>query len=162
MDANARVLGEWMAATWDWEVFATLTFRDPPPTHENAARGYTKVGTRGAERALLSWLHEAVVPRAPGAFWWFVEEPHRYRTTPHFHGLLGGVQGLRRDEVWKAWYGPWGIARIEPVEFTSGAAVYCAKYVTKGWGRMWTSRSLQASARKASGALWPGIGSDAS
>jgi len=92
MGTAASILGRWMADTWQWDAFVTLTFRDPPPTPENAARGYTRIGARGGENALLDWLHKSVVPRAPGAFWWFVEEHHQFRSTPHFHGLLGGVE----------------------------------------------------------------------
>jgi hypothetical protein len=147
MDTATNVLGKWMAATWRWDAFVTLTFRDPAPTAENAARGYSCVGSRGGEKALLRWLHESVVPRAPGAYWWFVEEHHRYRSTPHFHGLLGGVQSLRREEVWRAWFMDWGMARVEPISDSEAVATYCAKYIHKGTGRMWTSRGLRASAR---------------
>ena len=147
MGTAPSVLGKWMAETWQWDVFVTLTFRDPPQTPENKARGYTRVGARGGEKALLKWLHESVVPRAPGAFWWFVEEAHGDRSTPHFHGLLGGVAGARRDELWQAWFSAWGMARIEPIEDSKLAATYCAKYIHKGNGRMWTSRGLRASAR---------------
>jgi hypothetical protein len=147
MDTAPSVMGKWMAATWRWDAFVTLTFRDPPPTPENAARGYTRIGARGGEKALLGWLHESVVRRAPGACWWFVEEHHRYRSSPHFHGLLGGVSGARREELWHDWFIAWGMGRIEPVEDSEAVATYCAKYIHKGAGRMWTSRGLRASAR---------------
>jgi hypothetical protein len=36
MGTAASILGRWMADTWQWDAFVTLTFRDPPPTPENA------------------------------------------------------------------------------------------------------------------------------
>lgn len=130
-------LGRWLANRWSWDAFATLTFRDPPPTNYNLARRYTAVGRQYAEHALRRWLRDMVRSQAPGARWWFVEEPHRGRSTPHLHGLLGGIRHTDWSLMWEAWWRRCGLARIEPVRRADAVAVYVAKYVNKGDGRIW-------------------------
>ena len=57
------------------------------------------------------------------------------------------MRGVQRKELWSDWYAAWSMARVEPVGDSEAAATYCAKYIHKGTGRMWTSRGLRASAR---------------
>lgn len=70
------------------EVFATLTFRDPPA--RPGSPGYSSVGHGGSVRALDRWLTDAAAVY-PGMAAFFAMEPHRDRVAPHFHGLLSGL-----------------------------------------------------------------------
>jgi hypothetical protein len=147
--ATSSDYGRWIAETWDWSVFATLTFRDvvaqrsrSQPTKTRRGRpllpnipGWTRLGVRGAEKQLRHWVHDELRPRAPGAFCWFAMESKRNGTSPHFHGLIGGIpDDLRRDELWRAWFERNGIARVEPIESAIAVPTYVAKYVLKDQG----------------------------
>jgi len=50
---------------------------------------------------------------------------------PHFHSLMGNLEGVRRDKWWKWWFTRYGAARILPYDPAKGASHYVAKYVTK-------------------------------
>ncbi len=148
-----------MAHTWRWQVFATLTHRDP----EGPGSTFTHVGVGGAERQLLRWWDKSVRPRAPGAFAWFQMEAHKARPTPHWHGLLGGLPSdLRRSDIWSEWFNAHrgGQARIEPIADVDGVALYVAKYVTKDRGKPWFLGNLRDARRLPSGLLPAGKDDD--
>src|SRR5439155_27225122 len=102
-----------MANTWQWQVFATLTHRDP----EELRGSYTHVGVGGAERQLVRRWDRYIRPRATGAFAWFQMEAPKARPTPHWHGLIGGLPSdLQRSDIWSEWFKAprGGLARLEP------------------------------------------------
>jgi len=148
-----------MANTWRWQVFATLTHRDP----EDVGSPFTHLGVGGAERQLIRWWDHSVRPRAPGAFAWFQMEAHKARSTPHWHGLVGGVPSdLQRSDLWAEWFDAprGGMARIEPVRDADGVALYVAKYVTKDLGKPWFLGNLRDARRLPAGLLPAGKESD--
>jgi len=152
-------LGWWMANTWQWQVFATLTHRDP----EEIGSSFTHLGVGGAERQLIRWWDHSVRPRAPGAFAWFQMEAHKARPTPHWHGLVGGVPSdLQRSDLWAEWFNAprGGMARIEPVRDADGVALYVAKYVTKDMGKPWFLGNLRDARRLPSDLLPAGKEND--
>ncbi len=50
---------------------------------------------------------------------------------PHFHLLMGNLDGVRRDKYWKIWFRENGRARILPYNSKLGAGYYLTKYVVK-------------------------------
>ena len=50
---------------------------------------------------------------------------------PHFHLLMGNLDGVRRDKYWKLWFDTNGRARILPYNSELGAGYYLTKYVLK-------------------------------
>jgi len=61
---------------------------------------------------------------------------------PHFHALITGVAGLRRDEAWAWWFERYGLARILPYDRNLGAGFYLCKYVVKELGDIQFSQGL--------------------
>jgi len=155
----ALSLGRWLSSEWRWDAFATLTFA--PVKGQGSARGkgrrsveramrtrlggsdWTAVGVAAAEKQLGYWLDNAVVSRAPHAYWWFAVEAHKFRTTPHFHGLVGGIRGAEWRDMWEDWYYGMGMGRLEPIRDSDAVGVYVAKYVNKGLGKVYTSPGLE-------------------
>lgn len=139
---TAHELGTWIAETWVWQLFFTVTLKD----HETGYRAGTPVGVRKAELLLDRWLKGSVATRGPAPYWWAAMESHRWRSTPHFHGLIGGLDpGTLRSAMWADWRASdelAGRAQIVPVRDEVGAAVYVAKYINKGLGKIYTSDSL--------------------
>ena len=124
---------------WDW--FATLTFRDR--TEEEVKRGWTKVGWKYSERACDGFLGWLTLVKGLGDIWWFrAREYQHWRGVPHWHLLIGGVEELRRDEVWAWWFDRYGFARILPYDPGLGARYYLTKYVTKELGDIGFSPNL--------------------
>ena len=116
---------------WDW--FMTGTFRDPGPAEQ--ARGWTRVGLAYSKRACDAFLRKVGDMRGMQDHHWFrAREYQRERGVPHYHMLIGGVAGLRRDEAWDWWFKRFGFARILPYEPDKGARFYLCKYVTKPLG----------------------------
>ena len=50
---------------------------------------------------------------------------------PHFHLLMGNVEGIRRDKYWELWFTQNGRARILPYDPKLGVGYYLTKYVVK-------------------------------
>jgi hypothetical protein len=104
---------------------------------------WTAVGVAAAEKQLDYWLQGAVLSRAPHAYWWFAVEAHEFRTTPHFHGLVGGIRGIEWRDMWSDWFYGMGQGRLEPIRTVGAVSVYVAKYVNKGIGKIYTSPGLE-------------------
>ena len=144
---------------WDWWV--TLTFKPTMAKYRQytersgllyqgktkialVAPGYDKPGwnyTQGAWDALVRELElrKGMLGTVP---WVRGREYQHWRGVPHFHGLIGGVGGLRRDEAWAWWFDRYGIARILPYDRKLGAGFYLCKYVTKDLGDIQFSEGL--------------------
>lgn len=149
--ANASDYGDWIAGNWRWQLFATLTFRDPVESGT-----HTAIGFRHAERELGKWWKSSIRERSQTAYAFFSMEPHRDRSTPHFHGLLGGLPPYlvrdamlgrfghdpAQDYLWREWFESRGIARIDVVDSVVPAAHYVAKYMLKGSGKLYAFGSL--------------------
>lgn len=144
--ANAGDYGDWIAATWRWDLFATLTFRDPQDRESG-----NRYGFRHAEVELEAWWKSSVRERSHSAYGVFALETVRDRATPHFHGLIGGLSGeLVRDAMlgrlahdpdqdylWRDWFESRGLAKIERIDDVVPAAHYVAKYMLKGLGKLY-------------------------
>jgi len=100
---------------WDW--FATLTFKDLPKT-------YT------AHNRVKRWLNilEREEKRKIG---YYKAMEFTRQGVPHFHLLMGNLEGVRRDKYWDLWFTWNGRARILPYEPNLGAGYYLTKYIVK-------------------------------
>lgn len=158
----ARALGTWFAETWDWSLFFTLTIRD----HERGPRAGLPRGIAASERLLERWAKGSIESR--GGYWFAAMESHAYRITPHFHGIAGGFyEEPSRIAMWREWRElTWqGIdetgreiaarAQIEPIGDLIRSAIYVAKYVNKGVGKIYTGGELERRKRDGSGLLAP-------
>jgi hypothetical protein len=126
---NARALQDaWICylRRWRWQWFCTLTFREPVPP-EAAARRFD--------------LFEAMINRALyGPRWrkhgqgirWVRALEYQQRGVIHFHALMAGVGGLRR-QVWAdTWHELAGFAKIEPIKRQAAVRRYVSKYLRRG------------------------------
>ena len=100
---------------WDW--FATLTFRSPPTT-------YT------ANNRLRRWI-KAIQKQERRKVGYYKGMEFTKLGVPHFHLLMGNLDGVRRDKYWKLWFSQNGRARILPYNSGLGASYYLTKYVVK-------------------------------
>jgi len=140
-DTTARAMGEWLADTWDWSIFFTLTLPDLAAGDRFAGRSHVGVGA--TEQLLKAWGAGAVEAR--GGYWWAALEAHRDRPTPHVHGIAGGFdEEPRRSAMWSEWRAiGGGRAQVVPVMSGTAVAVYVAKYVNKGLGKIYVGGSLE-------------------
>jgi hypothetical protein len=118
--------GQWISGLADWKWFVTLTFRDP--THRHGSN-WTKPGWRQAKQAWAQFTDFIMRDPAQGR-WVRCFEVHKWRGTPHIHGLVSGVNpevDIRQARDWA--YHRYGIARITQYDPNLGAAWYIAKYV---------------------------------
>ena len=141
--STAQALGQWIATTWDWRLFFTLTLTDMPRSETFGGRTY--YGVSHTERLLQLWAEGAIESR--GGYWWAALESHRARPTPHVHGIAGGFdEDPRRIAMWNEWRSIGsgaGRAEVLPVKSAAGCAIYVAKYVNKGLGKIYTGGSLE-------------------
>ena len=100
---------------WDW--FATLTFRSPPTT-------YT------ANNRLRRWLNTIQREEKRNIGYYKGMEFTRLGV-PHFHLLMGNLDGVRREKYWGLWFRQNGRGRILPYDAKLGAGYYLTKYVVK-------------------------------
>jgi len=116
---KARIRQEWTiflnSFNWDW--FATLTFKNPPKTYTaiNQVKRWLRALQREEKRKIGYYLCMELTKAG----------------VPHFHLLMGNLQGVRRDKWWKKWFERCGRARILPFEKNKGAGYYLTKYVLK-------------------------------
>ena len=101
--------------SWDW--FATLTFNNLPKT-------YT------AQNKVNRWLNilERQEKRKIG---YYKAMEFTRLGVPHFHLLMGNLDGVRRDKYWDLWFTQNGRARILPYDSRLGAGYYLTKYIVK-------------------------------
>lgn len=136
--------GAWLDSAWRWDWFVTLTF---DPVKETRGGTHNVVGWGLSAKAWDDWVVRVDERSGGEAYWFRGREPNPHRLGTHFHALVGGVSGLRRDLAWQEWTEPHGFARILPYgrdaqgRRVSGASAYVAKYVTKELGDLTFSRN---------------------
>jgi len=156
--------GKWMTELGDrnggWDWWFTGTFKPVKATYRQYTErsgllyqgrtmellerpGYDKPGWGYSGKAWDAFTRELGLRKGLHDLTWVRgREYQTWRGVPHFHGLIGGVQDLRRDEAWSWWFKRYGIARIEPYDRTLGAGFYLCKYVTKELGDIQFSPGL--------------------
>jgi hypothetical protein len=147
---TAKALGTWIAETWDWSLFWTLTVRD----HYEGHRAGLPRGVTASEKLLMAWAVGSIESR--GGYWWAGMESHAGRSTPHFHGLAGGFyEAPSRTAMWAeyralTWEGVDENGRavsarcqVVPIKDAAGVSIYVAKYVNKGLGKLYTGGKLE-------------------
>jgi hypothetical protein len=133
-------MGLWVAELKPWPYFITLTWGDVKD-----GTTYTHRGVSFVEHSWARWL-EAFRPTAS----WAALESHQFRSTPHLHAVVDGLAAADTWEgctcaasrkphsrVWCQTKLAFGRCRIEPVRSSLNAAVYVAKYVNKGLGKVY-------------------------
>lgn len=103
---------------YDWDWFATLTFRDLPKTYTAINR--TK-----------KWLTAIKKQEKRSISYFMCMEWTKVQNRPHTHLLIGNLEGVRRDRWWFTWFTWYGRARILPYNKELGAGYYLTKYVVK-------------------------------
>lgn len=101
---------------WDW--FATLTFRDLP-------KSYTAVNR------VKKWLVAIQKDEKRPLGYFMATEWFKTRECPHFHLLMGNLEDVRRDKWWQVWFTWYGRNRILPYDKEKGAGYYLTKYIVK-------------------------------
>ena len=101
---------------WDW--FTTLTFRDLP-------KSFTAVNR------VKRWLTAIQKDEKRAIGYFMATEWFKTRRCPHFHLLMGNLEGVRRDKWWRVWFTWYGRNRILPYDKEKGAGYYLTKYVIK-------------------------------
>ena len=101
---------------WDW--FATLTFRDLP-------KSYTAVNR------VKKWLAAIQKDEKRPLGYFMATEWFKTRECPHFHLLMGNLEDVRRDKWWQVWFTWYGRNRILPYDKEKGAGYYLTKYIVK-------------------------------
>lgn len=101
---------------WDW--FATLTFRDLPKSF-------------AAVNQVKKWLTAIQKDEKRAIGYFMATEWFKTRECPHFHLLMGNLEDVRRDKWWQVWFTWYGRNRILPYDKEKGAGYYLTKYVIK-------------------------------
>jgi hypothetical protein len=118
----------WIAllSRWQWEWFATFTFRDM--VHPEAADKRFRLLISQANRVLYGprWYK-----RNNGIRWCRALE-YQKRDVIHYHALLSNILDLRRLFWMDRWNELAGYARIEHISSIHAVYRYVSKYVIKG------------------------------
>jgi hypothetical protein len=111
---------------WEWEWFATLTFRHE--IHPEAADKRFRVLISMGNRELYGprWSKKRRGIR------WIRALEYQRRGVIHFHALLSGIGNLRRLSYMDRWNRMAGFAKIEPIKNAEAVRRYVSKYVIKG------------------------------
>lgn len=157
----ARVFGVWLAETWDWSLFFTLTVAD----HQAGPRKGLPRGVAASERLLLRWASGSIEGR--GGYWLAAMEMHAFRVTPHFHGLAGGFdEEPSRIAMWReyrdlTWEGTDATGRelaaraqVVPIVDSVRSAIYVGKYISKSLGKIYSGGELDRRKVTHSGSAW--------
>lgn len=109
---------------YKWTYFVTLTFKDFPKTYTsiNRAKRFLTVIERKEKRKIA----------------YYIAMEFTRLGCPHFHLLVGNLEGLRYSEWTKWWFTRYGYARFKVYDSKLGATHYLTKYVVKdnlqtGW-----------------------------
>ena len=118
--------GTWISGLAQWDLFVTLTFRDP--VHQ-PGKNWTRPGWRQAKHAWAQFT-DLIMSDSAGGMWVRCLELHKWRGTPHIHGLISGVNPELNIKYARDWaYHHYGIARIDRYDRNLGAAWYITKFV---------------------------------
>jgi hypothetical protein len=106
----------WLNELSDWDAFLNVTFRKRTGLHEARLR-VREALTKGARHASAVLFYERN-PSGDGGF--------------HAHGLASlESHKVRRDVLWKCFFGECGRTLIEPPKSRGDVLGYCAKYCSK-------------------------------
>ena len=118
--------GTWISGLAEWELFVTLTFRDPI---YRPGSNWTRPGWRQAKHAWAQFT-DLIMSDSAGGMWVRCLEIQPRRGTPHIHGLVSGVNPELNIKYARDWaYHHYGIARIDRYDPDLGAAWYITKFV---------------------------------
>jgi hypothetical protein len=114
----------WVAALARWNTFFTCTFRWEG-TEDSARRLFTKFAKKHLCKSPCLW----VIEKNPSAL--------QQWTGWHIHAMAALDPHIRRKELWKEWFEPYGRNRIVPIlcqesKNVNTVAGYCTKYLFKG------------------------------
>jgi len=126
---------------WQWEWFATLTFRDI--VHPEAADKSFRYFVSKLNRQLYGprWYK-----KAHGGIPWVRALEYQRRGVIHFHAMFADVEGVRRLSWMDEWDEIAGFARIEAINDKWAVRRYITKYVLKD-GNIELGGALSKSAR---------------
>lgn len=109
---------------YKWTYFLTLTFKDTP-------KSYTAINRA---KHFLTYVEQTVKRKMA----YYVCMEFTRAGTPHFHLLLGNLEGTRYSEWTKWWFTNYGYARFKVYNCKLGATHYLTKYVIKdNYGSGW-------------------------
>jgi len=132
-DGRGALVHGWVQflSQWDWQWFATLTFRDYVyPDGESLEKQWRYFMAQMSRDAYgRRWYKKA--KKGQGIIWTCASERQR-RGVLHYHALFGNVGGMRRLTWMDHWNRLAGFAKITTVESKPSVNTYCAKYVIKG------------------------------
>jgi len=116
---------------WDWDWFATLTFRDYVyPDGESVEKRWRYFLAQMSKDAYgRRWRKKS--QKGQGIIWTCASERQR-RGVLHYHALFGNVGGMRRLTWMDHWNRLAGFAKITTIASQPSVNTYCAKYVIKG------------------------------
>ena len=132
-DGRGALVNGWVQflSQWDWQWFATLTFRDYVfPGQENPDKRWRYFVAQMNKDAYGRRWHKKG-KHGHGILWACASERQR-RGVLHYHALFGQVGEMRRLTWMDLWDRLAGYAKITKVESQPSVNTYCAKYVTKG------------------------------
>ncbi len=128
--------GDWLSENWNWEWYATLTFRD-------------NVGVVRANSLWQMWYKQLITATRRDVQYVRFTEWQRNRGIPHYHVLMLNLKHVRRLTWLDRWVDLAGWARIHKYNPNKGAAYYLTKYITKQTGEVTFSEGLREFARDA-------------
>lgn len=122
--------GEWLYENWEWEWYATLTFRE-------------NVGIKRADALWRKWYTQLVTETGKDVQYVRFAEWQRHRGVLHYHALLLNVKYVRRLKWMDRWNAMAGFARIYAYDSKKGATFYLSKYVASELGEVVFSDGLK-------------------
>ena len=132
-DPRRALVPEWVQflSQWDWQWFATLTFRDYVYAEGELLQKQWKyfIAQMSKDAYGRRWRKKA--KKGHGIIWTCASERQR-RGVLHYHALFGNVGGMRRLTWMDHWNRIAGFAKITTVQSKPSVNTYCAKYVIKG------------------------------
>jgi len=111
------VVGDWLG-TFEWNIWATLTFRFPVKDTINCKRYFSRFVT------------DVFFKKGVNISYFEGIEYHKCGGT-HIHALLGRTNNLRYQELGQLWFKRYGYAYVEKYRPEQGARYYLNKYVAK-------------------------------
>lgn len=141
-NSNSQVKEAWgkfLSTQFDWDLFATLTFRD-------------NVTERLANTRFKNFIRTMRHRTGHRSEFIRVTEYGKWnRAKPHYHCLIGNAKDIRRLGMVDWWWGQgYGIARVEKYDSSKGAGYYLGKYLLKQNSDILISRGINKLAKGSS------------